>query len=120
MFHVSLIGLRDARVVDEHVEPAEPRHRALDRALRARERGDVADHELRVGAGRGHAPARLFAALLVEVGDDDPGAFLGESLRRGAAESRAAARHDRDPSLESHAVHLQRGLCGRSRTDSFE
>src|SRR5262245_8826696 len=46
---------------------------------------------------------RSFGARLVEIGHDDPSAFLRHRHRRGGADPRARAGDHRDPSVESHA-----------------
>jgi len=49
------------------------------------------------------AGAKVVLRVLQERDRPDPGTFLGQAFRCGAAEARAATRDDRDPSLESHA-----------------
>ena len=119
------IGERDrdvpARVVDEHVEPAEVARRRLDRG---RDRGRVGLIE-RDAPGlpseRLHRGARLARGVLaLEVGDADVRARGGERPRDGDAERSGAAGHQRDAILEVHGesrvYHAAHVLSRGSRT----
>ena len=89
MSHVSrIVGLRDAGVVHEHVEPAEPSTAVGDRMLRRRAGVEMsADDQLGLGPARVDERDGLGAAVLVEVDDDDPRTLRGEPHRGGAAEA---------------------------------
>ena len=82
----------DARVVHEHVEPAEARERRLDHLAPALLVAHVVAHEDRVAADR---LGRLAAERLVHVGEHDARALAREHLRAAAPDARRGARHDR-------------------------
>src|SRR3546814_13803619 len=79
-------------VVDQHVEPAELFHRALDHAAAEARIAHVAgngDAAASFGFDRGLRCARV--AMLAPVSDRDIGAFALEQYRHRAADSRVAA-----------------------------
>lgn len=83
-----LVGVRGARVVDEHVDPAKARHGQVDGGSPVRGAGDVETaEEHRRRAVRGD----LLAGCLVDVGHQHAAALVGEAAGDGGAEPRRRA-----------------------------
>ncbi len=93
--------MRDARIVDEHVDAAMPLVRPRDDGLDVGLARDVAAHEF----GARYRCRRGGAGGLVAIGEHERRAFGGEALRAGEADAAGGARHD------GHAV-LQSGIGG--------
>jgi hypothetical protein len=93
----------DARVVDEHVEPAERRGALRHEAADLRDLADVRPDEVRAPPHRpdlrGDAARRLGAAVVVH---DDVGALAREPQRDGATDAAAAPRDEGRLALEPH------------------
>src|SRR2546427_411429 len=96
----------DARVVDEHVDPAEPRHGRLDHARGGRRRRHVALDGDRPPAGGQDAPDRLLQFGLSPTGDHHRRALPREELGRGAADPRPATRDQRPLPRQSHRAQI--------------
>jgi hypothetical protein len=101
----------DGGVVDEHVDPAEPRERRAEQRLDARLLRDVGGD-----AGRGVAldlarelGRERATPLLVDVGDDDARAGVREGAGVMPAEEARRARHDRDAPVEREEIRLRHG-----------
>ena len=88
---------RDAGVVVEDVDPAEPLRGGRVHRLHARPVGDVDLH--RQGIAR--LGGDLLGRCAVDVGRADLGPLLGEDDRRLAAHAAAGARDDRDLAVEA-------------------
>ena len=100
----TVVGREDARVVVEDVQPAEALHGEPHHRLDLVAARDVDLHERGFAAGALDGGDGAGAELLVEVGDDDAGAFTGEQLGGAAPHAVARARDERDLAVEpSHA-----------------
>ena len=102
-----IAGVRDAGVVDEHVDAAVPRERPRDDRVDVRLARDVAADEL--GAGDRRRGGR--AGGLVAIGEHDRRALGGEALRAREADAARGAGDD------GHAV-LQAGVRCMTRSSA--
>src|SRR5262249_21294580 len=96
-----------ARVVDEHVDPAQARGRRIDDALDVVGPREVAGHREHLGAGRARELAgRRLERGLVPRADRPLHAFLSEPERDRLADTLAAAGDQRRLSLQAE-VHVR-------------
>ena len=93
--------LVDPGIVDQHVEPAELRHRGLDPGLRLRGLGDVALDRDRPAAGGGdRRDDGVRPALARRVVDHDRRAVLRQRLGDRGADALRSTGDDGDFALE--------------------
>ena len=85
----------DTGVVQGAVQTAIGAHGLLDQGGHLRRLGDIGTNEPRRSAGRLDHTDRLLSAVLIHVGNNNPGAFSGKNHRRGAPNARAATSHQR-------------------------
>ena len=109
--------LLGAGVVEGVVQAPEPLHCLGKRGLHVRAASHVAADGEGLAAEDLDHPDRVLAALLVDVGDHDVGAFTGERQCGGAADAAGRAGHERDLAVEvsirvGHVCSLIFGLSG--------
>ena len=100
----------DARVVHEHVEPAETRLHRLAHALAIRLAADIQREELALPAGGAQALHRLGARLLIAISDEDKRARLRERGGDGRADAGAGPGDEGDFIFQrKHGARLPSG-----------
>src|SRR5690606_28008724 len=105
-------------VVDQHVEPAEFLHRALDHAVAEARIAHVAgDRDAAAPFLLDRSLGRTRVAMLAEVGDEDIRALAGEQHRHRAADAGIAAGDDRSHALELAAAGIARREVARLRIE---
>ena len=102
----------DAGVVDQHVDPAELRHRRVDERLALVGVGDVGGHGEHPAAGVADQLGGLLEAVGPAGAEHHVGAGLGQPLRERDPEAAGGAGDDRDLAVQpehvvdSHAVNV--------------
>ena len=89
-------GEADPGVVDENVEPAEPRFRFGYYRLPVVLKGHVVMKVFCVASIRAQFAQQALAVLVLQVGGDDPGALARQHNDRAAADPVGGAGHQRD------------------------
>jgi hypothetical protein len=93
--------------VAEHVDSPEPVDRLSHDTLNVFRTRDVGGRESRLGAEvLLELSAGASAAVLVEIGDENPGPFAGEDFRDPSADSPPGAGDYRDPALHTAVAHV--------------
>src|ERR1700690_1359958 len=96
-------GDGDSGVVDEYLEFSEPRADFRDHAYPGIFAGDIVVQIDSVAAGALDRGNTILALVVLDIGDDDGRALLGEQERRRAANTAGAATHECDFSFD--AIH---------------
>jgi len=94
------VGEKDARIVDQHVEPAEAIQRRFDAGARLGFIGNVARIRDRLASIRDNRNGDVVDRIVGQAVDDDPGAFSREFVTDRFADSSSAASHDGDLVLQ--------------------
>ncbi len=93
----------------QDVEAPETLHSLGNRAGYLGPIGNVAMDEMRIAArvagARTCGSGRGLSELAIDLSDDDPGAFFGEALSRGTADTAAGPRDDGHFSMETRTAH---------------
>ena len=92
-----VIGARDTGIVEHDVEIAELGDRVVDQSLHLIALRNVGVAVTGIGA---KLPGERLAADVIDIGDDNLGAFLDEQLGCRLADAARAAGDDRDLALE--------------------
>ena len=98
-------GRADAGVVDEHVDPAELRHRLVDQALALLGVGHVGRDRVHAAAGRAHRVGDALELLDPAGAEHDVGAGLGEAVGERDAQPARGTGDDDDLVVEAEEVH---------------
>ena len=94
----------EPRVVDEHVDPAEPAHGRLDEVGAGVGIGDVGDDRERLASGRLHPSGRLAQTVLASAREHDVRACLGKRDGEGDAEAGGRSGDHGDVTVEAEPV----------------
>src|SRR5919202_20262 len=112
-------GLRQARVVEQHVDAAEAVDRPLDHGLDLLGAGYVNLERLRLDAGGADLLDRLGRAGGVQVSGQHASPLFGECQRRSAPDAGAGAGNDRDLALQLHDFSASRTSSAWPSTLTF-
>ena len=93
-----------AGIVDDNVERAEFFHGGFDEAREILALRHIGLHRYSRRAARAQSVARAVAMRLVNIGDDNARAMIGEELRDAGAKARACAGDDGGLFLKVHVV----------------
>jgi hypothetical protein len=108
-----VLRLRDARVVEQHVEAPELADGGRNRVADAGAVGDVASDADRLAAGTGDLACDRVGSFLIEVGDRYGGALRAQAEGDPAADPATGSRDHATVSVEpSHSVPFARRSCG--------
>jgi hypothetical protein len=105
----------DAGVREDDVEAAETIDRGPDRALHVLPRRHVAAHERGPASPCLDLLARRLALVVLEVGEHDVGALLGEAQRDAPADPARPARHEGHPPVQQSHVRPPVVTAGTGR-----
>ena len=94
----------DARVVDQHIQPAVSLHGGVHRALPVRLAGDIQADERRLAARLGYLRLHLARLIFQDVGDNHLSALAREYPALLRAHAARAARNNRNLACQPHSV----------------
>ena len=103
LVHAHVRAEQNGGAVDQHIQPAELLPHQPHQVLHRGSRGDIGGHETGLAARRPNRRRRLFR-LLVDIGNDYPGALACVLNRRGFSQSHGSSGDERDFIFQEHII----------------